>query len=120
MSDKSTIQGTYDQFASSYDDMISLRKWWAKIGVSLVWGFPDTAYSKRVLEYIPDGFTGTLLDIPAGTAALTAQKYGEIPDARITCADYSAGMLAVAQKRLENLRSVTFVQADVGALPFDV
>jgi len=119
MSEKAKIQGAYDKFADSYDDMISLRKWWAKAGVKLVWGFLDTAYSGKVLEGIPSDFSGRLLDIPAGTGALTALKYQSIPKAMITCADYSAGMLAVAQKRLANLQNVMFAQADVGALPFE-
>jgi len=119
MNEKAMIQGTYDKFADSYDNMISLRKWWAKFGVGLVWGFPDTAYSGKVLDGIPDGFDGRLLDIPAGTGALTEQKYRGISNAQITCADYSTGMLAVAQKRFEGLKNVTFEQADVGKLPFD-
>jgi len=121
MSDKTKIRQAYNKRAKSYDEMISLRKWWARLGVRFVWGLPDTAYSARVLDYISDDFTGALLDIPTGTGALTCEKYRRMPKAAVTCADYSENMLAVASERFRQLGigNVTFKQADAGAMPFD-
>ena len=46
--------------------------------------------------------------------------YKALPRADITCLDYSADMMAVAQHRAERkgLSNVQFRQGDVGALPF--
>ena len=46
--------------------------------------------------------------------------YKSLPDAGITCLDYSADMMRNAQRRAEiiSLHNIEFVQGDVGALPF--
>ena len=46
--------------------------------------------------------------------------YHSLPDASVTCLDYSADMMAHAKNRAKamNLSQVSFVQGDVGALPF--
>jgi ubiquinone/menaquinone biosynthesis C-methylase UbiE len=46
--------------------------------------------------------------------------YKELPEADITCLDYSADMMARAQERAEaaGIRNARFLQGDVGALPF--
>jgi ubiquinone/menaquinone biosynthesis C-methylase UbiE len=121
MRHEATVQQAYDGSAGSYDDMISLRSWWAQLAVKLVWGFPDTAYSNRLLDGIPEEFSGTLLDAPVGTGALTAQKYRRLQDAHITGIDYSQNMLDIATGRFASLgiNHVECKQADVGALPFE-
>jgi ubiquinone/menaquinone biosynthesis C-methylase UbiE len=120
MKRESGIQQAYDGFAKSYDEMISGRSWWAKPGAKLVWGFPDMRYSDQVLDHIRDDFSGTLLDVPAGTGALTADKYRHLSGAALTCLDYSGKMLAIAKERFASLNvdNVTLLQGDVGALPF--
>ena len=47
--------------------------------------------------------------------------YKDLPEAEITCLDYSAAMMETAQKRAEHagINNITFVQGDVGALPFE-
>ena len=47
--------------------------------------------------------------------------YKTLPDASITCLDYSPGMMVQAQRRAESLglSHVRFQQGDVGKLPFD-
>jgi ubiquinone/menaquinone biosynthesis C-methylase UbiE len=122
MSDKrENIKTGYDKLSGKYDDMLATRKWWSKIGIKLVWGFPDTAYAYRVLGYIPNDFSGRVLDIPVGTGFLTCQKYSQLRNAVITCMDYSDGMLQKAKERFSNaeIANVTFRQGDVGALPFE-
>src|SRR5699024_5894273 len=44
--------------------------------------------------------------------------YREMPEAEITCLDYSPEMLERAKSRGEGLAHVRFQQGDVGALPF--
>ena len=49
---------------------------------------------------------------------LTMPLYREMPEAEITCLDYSPEMLERAKSRGEGLAHVRFQQGDVGALPF--
>ncbi len=55
-----------------------------------------------------------------GTGVLTLPVYRNLPRADVTCLDYSAEMMATAQKRakLLGLKNVRFLRGDVGALPF--
>ena len=53
-----------------------------------------------------------------GTGILTMPLYREMPEAEITCLDYSPEMLERAKSRGEGLAHVCFQQGDVGALPF--
>ena len=55
-----------------------------------------------------------------GTGVLTMPVYRELPEANITCLDYSADMMGAAQKKAEaaGIKNITFRQGDVGALPF--
>ena len=64
------------------------------------------------------GFSGRLLEVPVGTGILTMPLYREMPEAEITCLDYSPEMLERAKSRGEGLAHVRFQQGDVGALPF--
>ena len=45
----------------------------------------------------------------------------ELPEADITCLDYSADMMNVARKRTETagIQNISFQQGDVGELPFE-
>jgi hypothetical protein len=43
--------------------------------------------------YIPDDFSGNLLDVPVGTAVFTERKWISLKNAEITCLDYSIDML---------------------------
>jgi ubiquinone/menaquinone biosynthesis C-methylase UbiE len=85
-----------------------------------VWGFPDTAYTERLLSWLPDGFAGELLDVPAGTGLFTCGKYLRMPQARVTCLDYSEGMLSAAKERFAaaGISNAAFRQGDAGALPY--
>ena len=70
-----------------------------------------------MLSYIPDDFSGSLLDVPVGTAVFTQRKWAALKNARITCLDYSADMLEQAAKRLGVFPHIQCVQGDVGRLP---
>lgn len=56
-----------------------------------------------------------------GTGILTMPVYKTLPEADITCLDYSPDMMKQAQEKAEHLqlRNVTFRQGDVGALPYN-
>lgn len=68
------------------------------------------------LAYVPDDFSGTLLDVPVGTAVFTEKKWRSLSKANITCLDYSVDMLEQAKKRLDDCEHISFVQGDVGDL----
>ena len=77
-------------------------------------------YLEKALSGIPDGFAGKLLEVPVGTGVLTMPVYKTLPQADITCLDYSPDMMATAQRRAKaaGLNNVQFQQGDVGKLPF--
>ena len=78
------------------------------------------AYLEEALSGIPEGFAGRLLEVPVGTGILTMPLYATLPDAEITCLDYSPDMMAQAREKAERLglSNVRFQQGDVGALPY--
>lgn len=104
-----------------YDGMITCSTLSGRAVCSLVWemGRAETQdYLCAALSGIPEGFSGRLLEVPVGTGILTMPLYREMPEAEITCLDYSPEMLERAKSRGEGLAHVRFQQGDVGALPF--
>ena len=81
----------------------------------------DNEIARTVLSYIPDDFSGKLLDVPVGTGVFTIKKYARMNRADIVCLDYSSYMLDQARDRFwkEGIGNCRLVQGDVGALPFD-
>ncbi|MBR6839373.1 MAG: methyltransferase domain-containing protein, partial [Oscillospiraceae bacterium] len=70
----------------------------------LVWnmdGEKNLRYLEQALSGVPEDFSGKLLEVPVGTGVLTMPVYRELPKADITCLDYSADMMAAAQRRAE-------------------
>ncbi|MBR4503264.1 MAG: methyltransferase domain-containing protein [Clostridia bacterium] len=109
--------------AGFYDGMMTYSTLPGKAVCRLVWnmdGEKNLAYLEKALSGIPEGFSGKLLEVPVGTGVLTMPVYRELPDAGITCLDYSPDMMKTAEKRAEALGigNVRFLQGDVGALPF--
>ena len=78
-------------------------------------------YLARALSGIPEDFSGRLLEVPVGTGVLTMPVYQTLPQAEITCLDYSPDMMAQAREKAERLglKNVAFAQGDVGALPYE-
>lgn len=78
-------------------------------------------YQDAAMTGIPENFAGRLLEVPVGTGILTMPLYQTLPDADVTCLDYSPDMMAQAREKAERmgLENVTFRQGDVGALPFE-
>ncbi len=109
--------------AGFYDGMMTYSTLPGKAVCRLVWnmdGEKNLAYLEKALSGIPEGFSGKLLEVPVGTGVLTMPVYRELPDADITCLDYSPDMMKTAEKRADTLgiRNISFRQGDVGALPF--
>ena len=104
-----------------YDGMITCSTLSGRAVCSLVWemGRAETQdYLCAALSGIPEGFSGRLLEVPVGTGILTMPLYRKMPEAEITCLDYSPEMLERAKSRGEGLAHVRFQQGDVGALPY--
>ena len=121
-----TIQNAYGALgkeATFYDGMITCSTLSGKAVCKLVWNMDretNTRYLERALSGLPEDFSGRLLEVPVGTGVLTMPIYQGLPHADITCLDYSADMMAQAQRRAGNLglKNVQFQQGDVGKLPF--
>ena len=125
MDRKETIQNAYRLTGSGsfYDGMITCSTLRGKAVCRLVWAMGKAecdGYLAQALSGIPEGFSGRLLEVPVGTGVLTMPLYRTLPQAEITCLDYSPDMMAQAREKAERLglRNVTFRQGDVGALPF--
>ena len=119
MTDMVKIEAGYKAYHSLYDDAMSSAGVLMKLYNRTIWGMDDRDYIGKVLSFIPDDFTGRLLDVPAGTGLHTHRKYQRLVNAEITALDYSADMLTLAKRRLAQCEHVAFMQGDVGALPFD-
>ena len=120
MADK--IKKSYKFSKIFYDDAITQGKWWSKLYFKLLWGgVDDNEIARRVLSWIPEDFFGKLLDVPVGTAVFTMEKYRRLPQADITCLDYSHDMLEQAKYRFHGagITNIKTMQGDVGALPFE-
>ena len=109
--------------ASFYDGMMTYSTWLGKAICRVVWnmdGEKNAAYLEKALSGIPEDFSGRLLEVPVGTGVLTMPVWQSLPQAEITCLDYSPDMMASAQEKAKRLGvdNVAFTQGDVGALPF--
>ena len=109
--------------ASFYDGMMTCSTWLGKAICRMVWnmdGEKNAAYLEKALSGIPEDFSGKLLEVPVGTGVLTMPVWQSLPQAEITCLDYSPDMMASAQEKAKRLgvANVAFTQGDVGALPF--
>ena len=121
------IRGAYrsvGRLANLYDGMMTYSTWSGKLISRLVWGLDRDGVSRYVglaLRAAHAGFAGRLLEVPVGTGCLSLPVYAELPDADITCLDYSPAMLAAARARADalHIRNVAFVEGDVGQLTFE-
>ena len=115
---------TLGKVGTMYDGIVTRSTLLGKLMDSLIWGLDGSLAAKWIedaLAPIPADFSGRLLEVPVGTGVLTMPLYKSLPEAGITCLDYSADMMAHARKRAEvmGVSNISFVQGDVGALPFE-
>ena len=125
MEGKEAIRSAYRLTGGNnfYDGMITCSTLSGKAVCRLVWDMNQAecdAYLENALSGIPEHFSGKLLEVPVGTGILTMPLYRTLPEADITCLDYSADMMGQAQEKANrlHLKNVTFQQGDVGTLPF--
>ena len=118
MADK--IQNAYETSKNIYDDVLTQRNIFSKLYIKLFWsGTDDNDIARKVLSYVPDDFSGNLLDVPVGTAVFTENKWSSLKNAHITCIDYSMDMLEQARKRLGSHAHIKCIQGDVGNLQME-
>ena len=106
-----------------YDGMMTGTTFIGRCVDKLVWQMDQEdvlEYQGRALSGVPASFSGKLLEVPVGTGVLSLPVFKTIPEADITCLDYSEKMMDSARKRAQELQiaNVSFVQGDVGKLPF--
>ncbi len=106
-----------------YDGMITCTTILGKAVDKLVWDMGQkecSDYLSRALSAIPEGFSGKILEVPVGTGILTASMYKNLPNADITCLDYSEDMMRSARQRAQScgILNAEFIKGDVGKLPF--
>ena len=125
MERKDAIRNAYRMTGSGnfYDGMITCSTLRGKAVCRLVWDMNKAEcddYLEKALSGIPENFSGRLLEVPVGTGILTMPVYRTLPNAEITCLDYSPDMMGQAREKAErlHLKHVTFRQGDVGALPY--
>lgn len=126
MDRKDAIRSAYRMTGSNnfYDGMMTCSTLSGKAVCRLVWAMNRAdceEYQDAAMAGIPENFAGRLLEVPVGTGILTMPLYQTLPDADVTCLDYSPDMMAQAREKAERmgLKNVEFRQGDVGALPFE-
>ena len=105
--------------AGFYDGMMTYSTLAGKAICRVVWnmdGEKNLRYLEKALSGIPADFSGKLLEVPVGTGVLTMPVYRELPDAEISCLDYSEKMMASAREKAQQagIGNINFLQGDVG------
>lgn len=126
MNHKDEIKGAYKNLGAAhgfYDGMMTGTTLLGRLVLKAVWRMTQSdalEYQAAAFEPIHADFSGKLLEVPVGTGVLSMPVWKTLPSADITCLDYSEKMMASAKKRADemNIRNVTFLQGDVGNLPF--
>jgi len=115
------IKTAYKESKNIYDDVLTANSLVSKVYNKVAWGMKDEDYVHKLLSFIPNDFTGKILDVPVGTGVFTASKYKTMKKADITALDYSIDMLVQAQTRFIDFKihNVKCVQGDVLNLPFE-
>ena len=117
MGQEERIQNAYRGLGGKrtfYDGMITCSTLSGRAVCRLVWGMGRAEtqdYLCVALSGIPEGFSGRLLEVPVGTGILTMPLYREMPEAEITCLDYSPEMLERAKFWGEGLAHVQIGRA---------
>ena len=86
--------------ASFYDGMMTYSTLPGKAICRAVWNMDrekNLRYIEQALSGVPENFAGKLLEVPVGTGVLTMPVYRDLPDAEITCLDYSEDMMNAAE-----------------------
>lgn len=127
MNRKEQIENAYafsKGMTNFYDGMMTCSTPLGKLICKVIWNMnkeTNTEYITKALSALPEDFDGRMLEVPVGTGILTMPLYKDLPKADITCLDYSEDMMASAQEKAKafGIQNITFLQGDVGALPFE-
>ena len=127
MERKTEIKQSYKSLGrahSLYDNMMLGTNAAGRLILKAVWQMTQEdalEYQAKSFERIPADFSGSILEVPVGTGVISMPVFQTLPDADITCLDYSPKMMESVRKRAEemNISNIRFVQGDVGALPFE-
>lgn len=118
--DVNKTKKAYRKTKRIYDDLLTGKSILGKLYLSFFWkGTDDNEIAQKVLSYIPNDFSGTLLDVPVGTAVFTAEKWKKLNKANIICLDYSEEMLDMAKERLIDYSHISCIQGDVSNLDLE-
>ena len=124
MGQEERIQNAYRGLGGKrtfYDGMITCSTLLGRAVCSLVWEMGRAETQDYLCAFFNDTATTEIYTLSLHDALpiiLTMPLYREMPEAEITCLDYSPEMLERAKSRGEGLAHVRFQQGDVGALPF--
>src|SRR5487761_163157 len=103
-----SVRQHFDREAAEFDGLIMrLIPRYPEMIDALVSGVPFPRDSKL-----------RVLDLGSGTGAVALQIKSRLPQARITCVDFSPNMLEVARRRLADIEGTQFVQADITNFQF--
>ena len=124
---KSEIKSAYKSLGKAhgfYDGMMTGSNAVGRFMDKAVWNMTHDEvleYQSEAFSAIPSGFNEKLLEVPVGTGVLSMPVFKTLPDAVITCLDYSEKMMESAQSRANEMqiKNITFLQGDVGQLPFE-
>lgn len=120
--EREKIKKAYKHIHDHYDSLIGEKKWYGKLYTHLAWkGANMHKISQKLFDALGYSFSGTLLDVPVGTGIFTGNYYTKLPNATITCVDFTPEMLEQAKRRFERkgIKNVSFMEADVSQLPFE-
>ena len=105
MADK--IQNAYETSKNIYDDVLTQRNIFSKLYIKLFWsGTDDNDIARKVLSYVPDDFSGNLLDVPVGTAVFTENKWSSLKNAHIKCIQGDVGNLQIENESVDTVVSM--------------
>ena len=127
MSRKNEIKSAYKSLVNAhgfYDGMMTGTTVPGKMILKHVWCMTNEdplEYQSRAFEAIPSDFSERLLEVPVGTGVLSMPVFKTMPNAEITCLDCSEKMMMSAKERAAkmNIGNISFMQGDVGKMPFD-
>ena len=68
----------------------------------------NDAYLEKAMSGIPEHFSGKLLEVPVGKGILTMPVYKTMPEADITCLDYSPDIATTLLPETENKRRSSY------------
>lgn len=122
------VEEMFDSIAPAYDRMNTLMSFgchrrWRDRALAEISGEASLSGERRAERGEKERATLDILDVAAGTGDLSFELARLMPDARVTGADISAGMLDVARRKLKTLpedirERITFEQADCLQLPY--